>query len=74
MAKNHVISYLPDCPSHQDDDLHEERHLELIFEIFQELKGVCILIHLHTYPRPTLYGKRAVQKEVDQRLIQRAVA
>jgi hypothetical protein len=62
LSKDHVISYFPDCPTHQDDNLHEEWDLQLNFEIVQVLNGVCTLIHLDIDPCPTLSGKWAIKK------------
>lgn len=62
--ENQVISYLPNCPTHNDDDLHKERNLELIFETLKSLEGVQRVINLNVKPGLTLNGKGAFKEEM----------
>jgi hypothetical protein len=64
LTKDEVISCPPNCPTHQNDYLHEERNLELTLEILKILEGIQTQVNLSIQPGPTLYSKRACEEQM----------
>jgi hypothetical protein len=44
--KDEVVSCPPNCPTHDDYDLHKEGDLKLLLEGLKDMKRVKCLIHL----------------------------
>ena len=61
VLENVVIAQCPNGPTHCDDNLHEEGELELIFEAYQDIKGVTVMRHNQIQRKPAGRGKGAVQ-------------
>jgi len=66
LAKDEVISCLPNCPAHQNDYFHEEGDSEMILETLEALERIQIWINMNAQPIPALQSKKAGEEQVCQ--------
>ena len=68
--KDEIVPLLPDLPSSNDEDLHEERALKLLLSLNQHMKEVHGEIPMDAKVLPTSLAKRTAEKEVKGSFLQ----
>ena len=68
--KDEIVPLLPDLPSSNDEDLHEERALKLLLSLNQHMKEVHGEIPMDAKVLPTSLAKRIAEKEVKGSFLQ----
>lgn len=61
VIENPIISRSPNTPAHEDDDFHEDRDTQILFDSSENLQGQSIGRERDAYGLPTCSSKVAAK-------------